>query len=46
MEYSYKFRIYPDDKQKIQIDANFDICQYVYNIFLKKFIKTIGSRSA
>lgn len=34
MEYSYKFRLYPNHKQEIQIQRTFGCCRYVYNHFL------------
>ena len=34
MEYSYKFRLYPTNAQRNQIDRNFGCCRYVYNHFL------------
>ena len=34
MEYSYKFRLYPTNTQRIQIARNFGCCRYVYNHFL------------
>lgn len=34
MEYSYKFRIYPNRKQKNIIKCSFGCCRFVYNHFL------------
>lgn len=34
MEYSYKFRIYPNAEQEILIQKTFGCCRYVYNHFL------------
>lgn len=34
MEYSYKFRIYPDKKQENQIKRTFGCTRYIYNHFL------------
>lgn len=34
MEYSYKFRIYPNHAQKIQIGKTFGCCRFVYNHYL------------
>lgn len=34
MEYSYKFRIYPNEKQKDLIQRTFGCCRFVYNHFL------------
>ena len=36
MEYSYKFRLYPDPKQKDQILRTFGCCRYVWNHYLAK----------
>lgn len=36
MEYSYKFRLYPTEKQKQQIIRNFGCCRFVYNYFLSQ----------
>lgn len=33
MEYSYKFRLYPNAKQTKQIKRTFGCCRYVYNYF-------------
>lgn len=33
MEYSYKFRLYPNDTQKILIERTFGCCRFVYNHF-------------
>lgn len=34
MEYSYKFRIYPNIKQENLIQRTFGCCRFVYNRFL------------
>lgn len=34
MEYSYKFRLYPDQEQAEMIERTFGCCRYVYNYFL------------
>lgn len=34
MEYSYKFRIYPNKEQQSQIEQTFGCCRYVYNHYL------------
>lgn len=34
MEYSYKFRLYPNAEQQIQISKTFGCCRFVYNHFL------------
>jgi len=34
MEYAYRFRIYPNEKQKEQIARNLGCCRYVFNHFL------------
>ena len=34
MEYSYRFRIYPTEKQKELITKTFGCCRYVFNYFL------------
>lgn len=36
MEYSYKFRIYPNITQKQQIQRTFGCCRFVFNHFLAK----------
>lgn len=36
MEYSYKFRIYPNAAQRVQIAKTFGCCRYVYNHFLNE----------
>lgn len=40
-EYTYKFRIYPDKEQKIQLAKTFGSSRFVYNYFLERF-ETIG----
>lgn len=39
MKYTYKFRIYPNEKQKELIEKTFGCCRFVYNYFLDKRIK-------
>ena len=34
LEYSYKFRIYPNKEQQSQIEQTFGCCRYVYNHYL------------
>ena len=34
MEYSYKFRIYPNKQQENLIQQTFGCCQFVFNHFL------------
>lgn len=36
MEYSYKFRIYPNRAQTVQIQRTFGCCRYVFNHYLAK----------
>lgn len=36
MEYSYRFRIYPTEKQKELITKTFGCCRYVFNYFLDR----------
>ena len=36
MEYSYKFRIYPNAEQEKLIHRTFGCCRYVYNHYLSK----------
>ena len=36
MEYSYKFRIYPTEKQAQQIQRTFGCCRFVWNYYLAK----------
>lgn len=36
MEYSYKFRIYPNATQTVQIEKTFGCCRYVFNRYLDK----------
>ena len=36
MEKSYKFRIYPNNKQKVLIQKTFGCVRYVYNYYLNK----------
>lgn len=40
MEKAYKYRIYPNKKQKELIQKTFGCCRYVYNYFLDKRIET------
>lgn len=39
MEYSYKFRIYPNKSQENLIQRTFGCCRFVYNHYLDKRIK-------
>ena len=39
MNYTYKFRIYPNETQKQLIEKTFGCCRFVYNYFLDKRIK-------
>ena len=34
MEYSYRFRIYPNREQEVLIQKTFGCCRFVYNLFL------------
>ena len=43
MEKAYKFRIYPDEKQKIQISKTCGCARYVYNYYLSKRIELYKS---
>ena len=36
MEYSYKFRIYPNEAQAQQIHKTFGCCRFVWNHYLAK----------
>ena len=40
MEYTYSFRIYPNDDKKIQLAKTFGCCRFIYNYFLDDFDKT------
>lgn len=40
MEYSYKFRIYPNAAQREQISKTFGCCRYVWNYYLVKRTET------
>ena len=40
MNYTYKFRIYPNQYQKELIEKTFGCCRFVFNYFLNKRIKT------
>ena len=40
MEYSYKFRIYPDNAQAQQIQRTFGCCRFVFNHYLAQRIET------
>ena len=40
MNYTYKFRIYPNEQQKELIEKTFGCCRFVYNYFLDRRIKT------
>jgi putative transposase len=37
---AYKYRIYPNKEQEIQIDKTFGCCRFVYNYYLDKKIKS------
>ena len=37
VEFSYKFRIYPNDEQMIQLAKTFGCCRFVYNHFLDDY---------
>ena len=39
MNYTYKFRIYPNERQIVAIQKNFGCCRYVFNYFLDREIK-------
>lgn len=39
MERAYKFRIYPNQQQKILLAKTFGCCRFVYNYYLDKIIK-------
>ena len=39
MEYTYSFKIYPNDDQKVQLAKTFGCCRFVYNYFLDNFSK-------
>lgn len=39
MEKSYKFRIYPNEKQRVLIAKTFGCARFVYNYYLDKKIK-------
>lgn len=39
MEKAYKYRIYPNKSQKIQIAKTFGCCRFVYNYYLAKRIE-------
>lgn len=39
MERSYKFRIYPNQQQRILLTKTFGCCRFVYNYYLNKRIK-------
>lgn len=36
MEYSYQFRIYPTEEQKVLLAKTFGCCRYVFNYFLNR----------
>ena len=38
MERSYRFRIYPNVKQSVQIQRTFGCCRFIYNHYLAKRI--------
>lgn len=37
MEYTYGFRIYLNDDQKVQLAKTFGWCRFIYNYFLDSF---------
>lgn len=37
MEYTYSFRIYPNDEQKVVLAKTFGSCRFIYNYFLNDF---------
>ena len=37
VEFSYKFRIYPNEEQKIQLAKTFGCTRFVYNYFLDDY---------
>lgn len=39
MHYSYKFRLYPNDNQKVFLSKHFGCCRFVYNYYLNKSIQ-------
>jgi len=39
MERAYKFRIYPNQQQRILLAKTFGCCRFVYNYYLDKIIK-------
>ena len=39
MEKTFKFRLYPDKKQEIQLAKTFGCCRFVYNYYLNKRIE-------
>lgn len=39
MEKAYKYRIYPNKKQKELIAKTFGCCRFIYNVYLAKRIK-------
>ena len=40
MEYSYKFRLYPNAEQQIQISKTFGCCRKIYNLMLSDKIRS------
>ena len=44
MEYSYKFRIYPNAEQESLIQRTFGCCRFVYNRFLTMRIDAYKER--
>ena len=45
MEKSYKYRIYPNKTQKLQINKTFGCCRFVYNHYLAKKIELYKTNS-
>ena len=39
MEYSYRFRIYPNKEQEKQIQKNFGCCRFVFNYYLARRVE-------
>jgi len=35
-EYTYRYRIYPNDEQKLQLNKTFGCCRYVFNYYLDR----------
>jgi putative transposase len=39
INYTYEFRLYPDDAQKVKLAQHFGCCRWVYNTFLDKRVQ-------